>query len=206
MITQTLTSVKTISQHINENSTQKLEPMSFLEIRKSSSQISNSHYEFDRLVQRIIKFYKNHNRTDKQLSKNIEYSKDLMNNVKLCLIESLNNALIHGCYKLAQTRPRSRDEYWQYIQDINKCAHLPSRNHNETIKIKASLQCHTITLSISDQGDGFDYQKKLQNLKLLDRKKPLQLYTGRGLYLISELCSQLSFSDKGRTINMMWFI
>ncbi|MEW6170867.1 MAG: ATP-binding protein [Candidatus Omnitrophota bacterium] len=67
---------------------------------------------------------------------------------------------------------------------------------NVFLKINASSK--RIDIEIKDQGKGFDYKK----LPLPTEKENLHKYSGRGVFLIRKLMTQVKFFDNGARIKM----
>ncbi|MCL1894140.1 MAG: ATP-binding protein [Holophagaceae bacterium] len=117
---------------------------------------------------------------------------------RLLISEAIANALEHGVLRL----PSSRKEDMNYAlkKEIADCrtAFTPGQ-----VKLKIQLLCHsdsglieTISVEVSDSGQGFDWQKYLANIAM---PAPEKIY-GRGLALIKMTASHLSFNEAGNTI------
>jgi DNA-binding response OmpR family regulator len=98
----------------------------------------------------------------------------ILSNISICVDELLNNALIHG-------------------NDLD-----------ETKKINVSLvfDNEKITVSVEDQGEGFDYASLLHEIS----EQAETLPTKRGIFIVNYLMDDISFNDKGNTVTMSKYI
>lgn len=105
-----------------------------------------------------------------QLVNGIELEGKIFGRINLAIIEAVNNAILHG-------------------------------NHNDKTKqitIEAEIEEDKITVSVSDEGEGFDYTD------IPDPTIPENLLktTGRGLYLMNVLSDNLEFLNNGSMVIM----
>lgn len=100
----------------------------------------------------------------------------LFGNILIALTEAVNNAIIHG----------------------NK----NNPDKNVVITHTVSTAPKTLTIKVTDEGNGFDY------LNIPDPTAPENLETigGRGVFLIKQLSDLVIFSDKGETIELQFRI
>ena len=91
--------------------------------------------------------------------------------VKLALEESLLNAIKHG----------------------NRL------NPNLTVFVAVQCQANRLTISVKDQGNGFDYN----NSPDPTTKEKLMMTSGRGVFLIRKIMDEVDFRDGGREIVMV---
>lgn len=101
-------------------------------------------------------------------------SEDLQGSLMISLTEAVNNAIIHG----NQLDP---------AKQVN--IHLQRRKDK-------------ICIQVSDQGNGFDYNK------LPDPTCPEHICNcgGRGVYLMNELCEKMEYIDGGSTVKMQFTV
>jgi len=90
--------------------------------------------------------------------------------IRLSLSEAVNNAIVHG----------------------NKL------KKDKDVTIKAVWEAETLSLSVSDEGSGFDAQAIPDPLK----EDNLLKKNGRGIYLIRHYADQVNFSRHGSCIHM----
>ncbi len=126
-----------------------------------------------------------------------ELNSCFVNEITLCLEEMLNNAFIHGTLKLEeQTRQL---DYLNYIGHVKKII----TNHEVSSKkiilqAKLNKQEKFLQLSVTDEGNGFDFNPWL-NLSEYDLHQNLTNH-GRGIALIRLLADDIQFLNEGRTI------
>ena len=96
---------------------------------------------------------------------------NILSNMSICIDELLNNALVHG----------------NDMDELKK------------IKIKLVFDQKEFSLSIEDEGQGFDYKKILSAFAGKDPGLP----TKRGLFIVHYLMDELSFNEKGNIVTMV---
>jgi DNA-binding response OmpR family regulator len=96
---------------------------------------------------------------------------NILSNMSICIDELLNNALVHG----------------NDMDELKK------------IKIKLVFDQKEFSLSIEDEGQGFDYKKILSAFAGIDQGLP----TRRGLFIVHYLMDELSFNEKGNIVTMV---
>ncbi|MGM0602081.1 MAG: ATP-binding protein [Bacillota bacterium] len=89
--------------------------------------------------------------------------------IELVLREMIANAVEHGCDK---------------------------NNDFSQIKIKLEIKKNQISISVKDQGDGFEWQKR--DLETL----PIFAENGRGLIIINKTADRIEFNDCGNKIKV----
>lgn len=109
-----------------------------------------------------------------EISAEYNLSSEIYGNVLIATIEAANNAILHG----------------------NKL----DEKKNVTIKFKIDEKF--LTISVKDQGDGFDYTH------IPDPTAPenLEKINGRGVFLMERLSDNLIFSDNGSKVELQFNI
>jgi serine/threonine-protein kinase RsbW len=105
-----------------------------------------------------------------EICETYEIPEDAFGNILIALTEAVNNAIYHGNQS-----------------DSNKKVTIQLLNDN-----------NQLIFTISDEGNGFDYQH------LPDPTLPenISKIGGRGIFIIHQLADKVTFLDSGRTIQM----
>ncbi len=108
----------------------------------------------------------------KELAKKHRISPELYPNILISLTEAVNNAIRHG--------NRSNE---------NKVVHIGYKKNGDSLRF-----------TISDEGNGFDYNK------LPDPTCPENLLKcgGRGVFLMKELSDRVIFQGNGSTVELIF--
>ena len=99
---------------------------------------------------------------------------DVFGNMLVALTEGVNNAIVHG-----------------NKADISK-----------KVRIQLQRDEHALTFTITDEGEGFDFNSLPDPTAPENLEKP----TGRGVFLMDHLSDLLVFSDNGSTVEMQFRI
>ncbi|RME16804.1 MAG: ATP-binding protein [Bacteroidetes bacterium] len=103
-----------------------------------------------------------------------EIPEDTYGNILIAVTEAVNNAIYHG----NKTDP------------------------NKKVSIQFSHNNKNYTFTISDEGNGFDYQ----NLPDPTLPENISKIGGRGIFIIHQLADQVKFKDNGKTIEIHFHI
>lgn len=105
-----------------------------------------------------------------QLVNGIKLEKRIFGKMNLAIIEAVNNSILHGNHN----------------------------NHTKLVSIEAESDEDKIIVSVSDEGEGFDFST------IPDPTIPenLNKKTGRGLYLMNVLSDNLEFQNNGSKVIM----
>jgi DNA-binding response OmpR family regulator len=98
-------------------------------------------------------------------------NENVLANISVCIDELINNALVHG----------------NDMDELKK------------IKIKLVFDQKEFSLSIEDEGEGFDYKEILSAFAGRDSGLP----TKRGLFIVNYLMDEVSFNEKGNIVTMV---
>ncbi|GAA0853489.1 fused response regulator/phosphatase [Aliiglaciecola litoralis] len=104
------------------------------------------------------------------------------------LSELFNNSLDHGILRLDSTVKRTTDGFFEYFEQRVERLAVLEQGHI-SIKVQFEPTTHTLTVTVSDSGDGFDYE----HIAVSNDNEAF----GRGLPLIRELCSDLTYYEGG---------
>lgn len=108
--------------------------------------------------------------------------------------ELYNNALEHGVLRLDSSLKNSPEGFERYYR---------LREERLAAIVKDSIEVsieyirgtpNRIRISLTDSGDGFDFEKKQRELDANDDSH------GRGLHLLNSLCSELAYGNQGKTV------
>ncbi|MFA3790541.1 SpoIIE family protein phosphatase [Aliiglaciecola sp. SL4] len=105
--------------------------------------------------------------------------------------ELFMNSLDHGILKLNSDIKKSTEGFFEYFKIRNQ--RLKELKQGE-IKISINYQPkdNLLSITLTDSGDGFDYQS-------LQSKQESDTY-GRGISLIKTLCQSVQYFDNGRSV------
>ncbi|MGM0620077.1 MAG: ATP-binding protein [Bacteroidota bacterium] len=79
---------------------------------------------------------------------------------------------------------------------VNSIQHGNENDSNKQVSIQADCKKEFITIEISDEGEGFDYN----NIENPILKKNIKKESGRGIHIIKSLSNELEFKDKGKCV------
>lgn len=115
-------------------------------------------------------------------------------NLFTVLTEMYNNALEHGVLKLDSEVKSSPEGFLEYYEQRE--AKLASLDEGQvSVSVSYDPDDRTITIRVTDSGDGFDYQH-------LESQADEAAF-GRGILLLKELCRDVSFDNDGRTTQVV---
>jgi serine/threonine-protein kinase RsbW len=97
---------------------------------------------------------------------------DIFANMMTCLNEAITNAIIHG----------------------NKL------DASKTVIVNVEVSAHRATWTITDEGDGFDYN----HLPDPTAEENLEKLSGRGVFIIKHLADQCVFNTKGNEVELLF--
>ncbi|MEM6699365.1 MAG: ATP-binding protein [Bacteroidota bacterium] len=80
----------------------------------------------------------------------------------------------------------------------NAIIHGNEKDKSKKVQISFERRNRDVAFKVSDEGNGFDYRN------LPDPTAPENIYEcgGRGVFLMQQLCDALSYTNKGRTVEM----
>lgn len=109
-----------------------------------------------------------------QVCTDYKVNEDFYGNILIAVTEAVNNAIIHG----------------------NK------QSPNKTFSVVFNPKEDQIIFSVSDQGEGFDFN----NLPDPTDPENLEKPNGRGVFLMKNLADKIEFEDSGRKVNISFKI
>lgn len=84
----------------------------------------------------------------------------------------------------------------------NAIQHGNGNDPEKKVHILLNAKREGLWISVTDQGDGFDHQKYMDNLDILNMTHPEK----RGITLIRSLADEVRFQHKGQVIEMLFRI
>ncbi len=115
--------------------------------------------------------------------------------IRDALQEALGNAVMHGNLELDSKLRQSLETMKKYGALMAARMHDP-HYASRPITIAATWTEDSVTLSVRDDGNGFDIAG------LSFGARDAQAHSGRGLSMIHELADSVRFEDQGRAIHM----
>ncbi|WP_235298437.1 ATP-binding protein [Portibacter marinus] len=110
----------------------------------------------------------------KRFAKDLKINERIYPNILISVTEAVNNAIIHGNRK----------------------------NKDKEVKIELHKENGTLTIQVSDQGDGFDPD----DVPDPTLEENLEKLGGRGVFLIQQLSDIVSYRNNGRTVEMQFYL
>lgn len=114
--------------------------------------------------------------------------------MELALHEALVNAMVHGNLEIGSLSKDSLDDFIQFCQTIEIRLGDAVFGHRRVTTV-VSWNDETIDIDIADEGPGYD-------LAILDKPIDLNKKSGRGLFLIRDICRSVDILDQGRRLIM----
>lgn len=84
----------------------------------------------------------------------------------------------------------------------NAILHGNKSEKSKNVSLELRLEDNLITFVVSDQGNGFDYN----NLPDPTSPENLDKPGGRGIFLMKNLCDQVSFKEEGRVVELSFYL
>jgi len=105
-----------------------------------------------------------------EIDREFSFDEDLKSKLQLVLSEAVTNGIVHG----------------------NKL------DTDKTVKVEADADAsdNRIVFTVTDQGEGFEYNKKSDPLS----EENLLKTGGRGLFIIEEIADNVRYEDDGRKV------
>lgn len=126
---------------------------------------------------------------------------DHWHNVFSILTELYVNALDHGVLKLESSMKSSPEGFAEYFMERER------RLENLTVGTVSIYMQHTrmlnggrLMVQVEDSGDGFDYESWCLN----NRKKETNMFSGRGIALVKDLCESIRYDNGGTKAEIIY--
>lgn len=118
--------------------------------------------------------------------------------IALCLAEAVSNAVIHGNLGIASGLRATREGFARFREAMNERLADPVRSKRRVDICLLPAGGNAFTISVTDQGDGFDLERQFT------RQAPAGDKQGRGLGLIRRSARSVHAEDGGRTLVMVF--
>jgi serine/threonine-protein kinase RsbW len=84
----------------------------------------------------------------------------------------------------------------------NAIIHGNGNDKSKNVSLSIHFENNTITFTVKDEGPGFDYST------LPDPTAPENLHKpgGRGIFLMKNLCDEVSFKDNGQSVLLTFYL
>lgn len=114
----------------------------------------------------------------------------------VALTEALDNALYHGNLELSSELRKGSGEAWEKAVAERR---QTSPYKDRSIEVRVELSRHEISVTIRDEGPGFDPSK------LPDPTDPdnIENVCGRGVFLVRTFMDEVRYNDKGNEITLV---
>ena len=84
----------------------------------------------------------------------------------------------------------------------NAIIHGNSGDSSKNVQLNLNLGKNSIVFQVEDQGKGFDYD----NLPDPTAPENLDKIGGRGIFLMKNLCDEVSFKEEGRVVELTFYL
>ena len=84
----------------------------------------------------------------------------------------------------------------------NAIVHGNKTDKNKNVHLSLSLNESLVKFTIEDEGDGFDFE----NLPDPTAPENIEKPGGRGIFLMKNLCDEVSFLDDGKKVELCFYI
>ncbi|MGL4368306.1 MAG: ATP-binding protein [Spirochaetota bacterium] len=124
-------------------------------------------------------------------------TRDECDTLHVSIREILINAIEHGNLAVSyaeKTEAMDNDSYFEFIRERQKDPLYRARHVN----VEFSIDENALTCTITDDGDGFDHRKIMDDQAKSANERLLE--HGRGLYIANNFFDEVSFSEKGNQV------
>ncbi len=79
---------------------------------------------------------------------------------------------------------------------INSIVHGNKKDHRKKVELSVDCKTHLISVTITDEGDGFDFE----SVPDPTAKENIIKESGRGIHIIKAMAKTFSFNEKGNSL------
>jgi len=120
--------------------------------------------------------------------------------IQIALREVIINAIEHGNLNISFDEKTSAISAGQYFSLIRERQNLPE-NRGKKVLIEFSISSKSISYSITDEGDGFQYAEIMGSV--ISQVNSESIPHGRGLQMVKEIFDEISFNRKGNSVTLI---
>ena len=140
-----------------------------------------------------------------RIAGHFQQSEALVENIGLCLRESLANAIIHGNLGIP---PKLRDDSWEQFEAVLQERQNQSVLAQRRVVVRCEIKPQFVKLVVEDQGTGFNAEKISARLQQNvfehdDTHFDALSASGRGLVLITTFMDHVFWNPRGNCITMV---
>lgn len=140
-----------------------------------------------------------------QISSVLHAPNEFVENIALCLRESLANAIIHGNLEIT---PKLRNASWKTFETTLQQRQAHPKLAKKNIVIRCEIKSTHVKLEVEDEGPGFNARKVSANLQrhvLKTDANDLDKISsgGRGLVIITTYMDHVFWNPRGNCITMI---
>lgn len=84
----------------------------------------------------------------------------------------------------------------------NAIVHGNQSDKSKNVHLSLSLEEHQVKFTIEDEGNGFNYEDLPDPTAPENLEKP----GGRGIFLMKNLCDEVSFADNGKRVELSFYL
>lgn len=84
----------------------------------------------------------------------------------------------------------------------NAIVHGNQSDKSKNVRLSLNLEDNQVKFTIEDEGPGFDYD----NLPDPTAPENLEKPGGRGIFLMKNLCDEVSFADNGKKVELSFYL
>ncbi|MCK8825655.1 SpoIIE family protein phosphatase [Fuchsiella alkaliacetigena] len=87
----------------------------------------------------------------------------------------------------------------------NAIEHGNKMDENKAVEIKAEVTEKYIKIIIKDEGEGFDWQSKVNQSFNIEKEAQIEKERGRGIKMINELYDEICYNERGNEVYLLKF-
>ena len=84
----------------------------------------------------------------------------------------------------------------------NAILHGNAKDKNKNVSLTAIFNSDSLVFTVTDEGNGFDYNDLPDPTAPENLDKP----SGRGIFLMKQLCDEVAFQEDGRSVRLTFYL